>query len=340
MSMIQFVRNILITIIYCSSFSAYAQSGGVIEEAFILPHPSDKDNIHGSIYFPASIGSFPCVILVEDIDLSSNDRMTDESRIQLIQGFLEKNIAVLQYHQYKEQSGANGITVTVAEATIALRPVYNLAISHPSIQHQSVGFLGFGEGALVAAKMAADQPEVGFLCFVNLPTLTKDKTVLLHVYDSLSRSIDHPETIKKYIDLLHVFIEISKRESNESQWNEQINHTIDNHLVWFSAEEKKSLQLDKKKLKSIAHSFYNSNMQYAYTYDPLEDLSMLEQPVLALYPIHNKSSELNAEALEEMVFILDRSQFSIVKDLSTIEGYSKDTNSQSVVLDWVSSILP
>lgn len=338
--MIKFIRKILITIVCSLSLSAFGQKGGIIKEAFILPHPLGKEEIQGSIYIPESLGTYPCVILVEDIDLLSNDRISDELRIQLIQGFLEKNIAVLQYQQYKESSDSNASNVTVANATIALRPIYNLAISHPSIQHQSIGFLGFGEGALVAAKLAADQPEVAFLCFVNLPTLTKDKTILLHVYDSLSQTIDHPETIKKYIDLLHVFIEISKRESNESQWNEQIDHTIDNHLVWFSAEEKKALQLDKKKLKSIATSYYNSNMQYAYAYDPLEDLSMLEQPALALYPIHNKSSELNAEALEEMVFILDRSQFSILVAKSIPGEAKKESNPKSIVLEWVGSILP
>ena len=340
MSMIKFIQKILIAIICCLSISAFGQKGGVIREAFIIPHPLGKEEIQGTLYIPESLGSFPCVILIEDINLSSNNRISEESRVQLIQGFLERNIAVLQYQQYNESSDSYANSVTVANATIALRPVYSLATSHPSIQHHNVGFLGFGEGALVAAKLAADQPEVAFLCFVNLPTLTKDKTILLQVYDSLSRTIDHPETIKKYIDLLHVFIEISKRESNESQWNEQINHTIDNHMVWFSAEEKKKLQLDKKKLKSIAASYYNSNMQYAYAYDPLEDLSMLEQPALALYPIHNKSSELNAEALEEMVFILDRSQFSILLDLSNSEGENKESNPQTVVLEWVSSILP
>lgn len=335
-----FIRNILIILVCCSSFSTFAQSGGVIEESFIVPHPSGKEEIQVRIYFPTSQGSFPCVILVEDIDLSSIDRMSEESRTQLIQGFLQKNIAVVQIQQNREKSGPNNYNVTVAEATIALRPIYNMIISHPSIQPQNVGFLGFGEGALAAAKMAADQPEVGFLCFVNLPTLTKDKTILLEVHDSLSRHIEQPEIITKYMDLLHVFIEISKREPNESQWNEQINHAIDNHLAWFSSAEKKALQLEKKKLKTIANSYYNRTMQYAYTYDPLEDLSMLEQPVLALYPVQNKSSELNAEALEEMVFILDRSQFLIVTDLSKTEGYNKNTNSQSVLLEWVSSILP
>jgi len=324
---------------FCT-FAVVAQSGNVVEEAFILPHPAGKEDIHGSLFLPAGKGSFGCIILVEDLDPLPQELMTKEARNQLKQDFLQKGIAVLEYQSNPNQTGSNVNRYTVAEATIILRPIYALAAKHPNIHSQHIGLLGFGEGALVAAKMAADQPEVGFLCFVNLPTLTKDKIILLQVYDSLSHHIAQQETIDKYIDLLHVIIEISKREPNESQWSEQINHLLDNHLSWFSAEEKKALQLDKKKLKAIASGFYNSNMQYAYAYDPLEDLSMLEQPVLALYPRQNRTSEFSAEALEEMVFILDRSQFSIVVDLSQKEGYQKDPTPKSFVLDWVTSILP
>jgi uncharacterized protein len=131
---------------------------------------SGKFELPGTLAIPTGGGPFPAVVLVQGSGPEDEDETISENKPfkDLAWGLASRGVIVLRYvkrtKQYGAASSANPDTFTVNDETVDdARAAVALLAKQPEVDPKRVYVLGHSLGAMMAPRIAADNPQVAGL---------------------------------------------------------------------------------------------------------------------------------------------------------------------------------
>lgn len=284
----------------------------------------NKGRFKYSIQYPSAQIPPQRYLLMCVSDNQTNKTLAGQSVLEsLASQLLQQNTAIVAY-----KLSGNSNTLDPGD----------LVISHYAHVHALLQFLkdsniipaesqwigiGYGIAGHGLIKMAAENPEkfTGVI-LMDSQILTPMESVLADLQAEIKNNLYTPQAKLQYIDMWRVILQVCKREGTEAGWKEQVGHIVDNHLQWLDPQMVKDLNIHKKNIIEIAGRYNSSSWKSYFSFDPLEHLSLFEFPTLVYYsPSYNPElSSLDKAALEEMIFYLDKTMFTVV--IEKMESHS------------------
>lgn len=269
-----------------------------------ISHPGADLTLHGSLTIPKNKKQFPAVLLLSDNGPQErNGDLHGLGLFDLMADFLGKNgIAVLRY----DKRGVGSSTGSFENAT--LQDFGNDAIvalqwlkKRLGSNSNRIGILGHGEGTYVASLSCKSGIHPDFMIWMGGSSLRGDKALLEQNKKLLIAAGIQDSTVNKFVDLVHIFSQIIRFEKDNHQALDQINHSIKNQSIVFTAHEKTILPLSKLDLMALATQMTSPWLRSYLSFNPLKYMQECHVPLLALYAEMDHETPLkpNIEMLRE-----------------------------------------
>ena len=131
----------------------------------------------GTLTLPEGEGPFPAVLL-----LTGSGQQNRDEEISIVPGYkpfrviadalTRQGIAVLRYDDRGiGQSGGDPAQATTIDFAADAEAGFNMLLAHPEIDPKRVGLLGHSEGGIIAAMLAARNPDVAFVIGMAPPAV-------------------------------------------------------------------------------------------------------------------------------------------------------------------------
>lgn len=141
----------------------------------------------GTLTLPEGDGPFPAVLL-----LTGSGQQNRDEEISIAPGYkpfrvladtlTRQGIAVLRYDDRGiGQSGGDPAQATTIDFTDDAEAGFNMLLAHPEIDPKQVGLLGHSEGGIIAATLAARNPDVAFVIGMGAPGVSGYDILLTQV---------------------------------------------------------------------------------------------------------------------------------------------------------------
>ena len=141
----------------------------------------------GTLTLPEGDGPFPAVLL-----LTGSGQQNRDEEISIAPGYkpfrvladtlTRQGIAVLRYDDRGiGQSGGDPSQATTIDFTADAEAGFNMLLAHPEIDPKRVGLLGHSEGGIIAATLAARNPDVAFVIGMGAPAVSGYDILLTQV---------------------------------------------------------------------------------------------------------------------------------------------------------------
>lgn len=264
--------------------------------------------LHGSLTIPTNKKQFPAVVLINDNGPQTrNNDLHGVAVFEILADFFGRNgIAVLRY----DKRGVGSSTGNFDNATIqdfgndATAALLWLKKKLGS-QSQQIGILGHGEGTFAASLTCKLGGNPDFMIWMGGSPLRGDKALLEQNSKLLKAAGIQDSTVNKFVDLVHIFSQIIRFEKDNTLALDQINHSIQNQSIVFTAKEKSLLPLSKLELMALATQMTSPWIRSFLSFNPLKHLRECKIPFLALFaekdhetPLKNNIEKLKAFANE------------------------------------------
>ncbi|WP_181163714.1 alpha/beta hydrolase family protein [Pontibacter mangrovi] len=180
------------------------------------------------------------------------------------------------------KSGGNFATSTTGDFASDAEAAYNYLRNHSGINKKKVGLLGHSEGALIAAKVAAANPNVAFVVLMA-GNAVPGTELLVAQNKALLESAGVPqEQLQKYLALREAQFKVAATEKDASKAADQIRRLEQEAKASMTPLEQQQLGLTDKAEETIVAQLSSPWMRYYLAYDPAPALQKLKMPVLAL----------------------------------------------------------
>jgi len=294
----------------------------------------DKSKFKYFIQYPSAQTPPQRYLLMCVSDIQVNKASLDQSILESFTSeLLQQNIAIVAYELSVNTSSKDPGDLVIIHYTYLQALLQFLAVNNTvTSESQWVGF-GYGIAGQGLIKMAAENPEkfTGVI-LMDSQILTPMESILAEIQTEIKKNKYTPKANLQYLDMWRVILQVCKREGTEADWKEQVGHIVENHLQWLDPQMVKDLNIQKKNIIEKAGKYSSSSWKSYFSFDPLEHLSLIEFPILVYYSssYNAELSSLNKAALEEMIFYLDKTMFTVV--IENEESQSKPLKSNALAI--------
>jgi alpha/beta superfamily hydrolase len=264
--------------------------------------------LHGSLTIPTNKKQFPAVLLINDNGPQTrNNDLHGIAVFEILADFFGRNgIAVLRY----DKRGVGSSSGSFDDATIQdFATDANAALlwlkQKLGSRSNKVGILGHGEGTYAASLTCKLGGNPDFMIWMGGSPLRGDKALLEQNAKLLKASGIQDSTVNKFVDLVHIFSQIIRFEKDNNLALDQINHSIQNQSIVFTAKEKSVLPLSKLELMALATQMTSPWIRSFLSFNPLKHMKECKIPFLALFaekdhetPLKNNIEKLRSFANE------------------------------------------
>ncbi len=246
----------------------------------------------GTLTVPAGDGPHPAILLISGSGAQDRDGVNPSLAGYrpfrwLADHLTREGIAVLRFDE-RGTGASEGDHAAATSADFALDN--EAALDHlrnrADVDAAQVGLLGHSEGGLIAAMIAARDPDVAFVVSMAGPALPYSDVVVKQTERILQATGASDAVVAASVARQRTLVELAVAEA----WDE-----MDALLVEIMLEQLEALPEDQRAglgdLEAFARaqaatqldSFRNPWMRFFLTYDPAQDWAQVTVPVLALY---------------------------------------------------------
>jgi len=251
---------------------------------------SDKTQLYGTLSVPHGKGPFPAVLLVNGTAYGDRNGIFDGTHLfgKIAANLAESGFIVLRYDArgFRKNVFDEGYPDFVESKKDALA-AYKFLCSQKLTDADKCGLFSYGESSLLSVVLAR-QLNPAFLINASAYVLGFEDHLLEQAAKNLKAAGTAKESIMKYSDLLHVMLKIIKKEADSTQCQNQLLHLLDNHLPYFSEDEKTMLALHKNEIKSLLEQLNNRRIRSFLQVNPVEVYAQLSCPVLLIFGDEDK----------------------------------------------------
>jgi pimeloyl-ACP methyl ester carboxylesterase len=182
---------------------AELEAGGAVR----FPGGSAEVTLAGTISLPDGDGPHPAVLLLSGIgphdrDASYGSVASIKPFVLIAEALTEAGLAVLRYDDRGVgASSGDHATATVGDFMADARAALAYLGSRDDLDASRLGLLGHGEGAIYAAAIAADDPDVAFVVGMAPPAVTGVELLVDQNVNAARALDDSPEGIERVRDL-------------------------------------------------------------------------------------------------------------------------------------------
>lgn len=275
-----------------------------VTETVKLPVAGGRIMLAGELNKPDSMGKFPIVILVSGSGPQDRDGSIGEHKPFLIltQRLTAAGFAVLRFDDRGAGKttghGATMMATTTQSFAEDVLEMLKWLKSRVDIDTQKIGIIGHSEGGIVAPMVAARSSDVAFMVLLA-PALEGGLEINLKQNDyALKLAKIKPKHRTAYLKLHRRELELIGGLTDTAGWLNKIKAVAEN---WDKEESTRkarkiafnSNELNVPYLKSTYEQFLIPWWKLFITYQPCEDLSKLEIPMLVL--IGEKDVQVDAD---------------------------------------------
>lgn len=262
-----------------------------LEKEVVYENKGAGNSLAGTLTYPRSGKKLPAVILIGGRGPTDRDETSCGHRPFLVLAdYLSRHgLAVLRSDKRgvgKSDGEYNFLTTRkkdiAADVTAAFQYLQNL----PEIDPHRIGLIGHSEGAVVAAMVAAERPEVSFVVMLAGPGLNGGENLSLQLGRVANSFGVYGETIEKCKVILARTIEILKHE-------EKIDAARAKIIKMYEECASKISEKERGAMKDIGYDFPSDPKAFAdgmlspgfydfLMYEPKIILGQVKCPVLAL----------------------------------------------------------
>jgi uncharacterized protein len=239
----------------------------------------------GTLTMPIKNAKAPAVILVTGSGPQDRDQtiLDHKSFLVLADYLTRQGFAVLRLDDRGVgKSGGNFATATTEDFATDIEAAYTYLKNYKVIDPNKIGLIGHSEGALVAAKVAANYPDVAFVVLMA-GTAVPGSTLLVAQNEALLKAAGVPqEPLQKYLQLRKAQFETAATEPDVFKASGKIKQLEQAAKANFTEQEQKQLGLTPQSEQAIVAQLSSPWMRYFLKYNPATTLQTLKMPVLAL----------------------------------------------------------
>jgi pimeloyl-ACP methyl ester carboxylesterase len=152
---------------------------------------------------------------------------------------------------------------------------------HPDIDPKRVGALGHSEGAIIAPKLAADDPQIAFVVMVAGPGIPMDELLLQQSRDIAALLGEDANAIARNQQATREAFALLKKTTDAPGLEQQLRAINERELAALPADQRQALggkeRIDAQ-IKMITSPWFRDLLRY----DPAPTLAKLKCPVLAI----------------------------------------------------------
>lgn len=258
--------------------------------------------LSGTLTIPNGDGPFPAVILVSGSGPQDrNSEVFGHKPFLVLSDYLTRNgIAVLRYDDRGtgKSTGDFGAATSVDFAQDAEAAFYFLK-GQPSINPKKTGIIGHSEGGMIAAMVAANNKEVGFIIMIAGPAMPIDELMIAQTNAILKSNGASDDEISSVVNFNQNFYQFIKDQPSVESSLNNLEDFLKTNSFKNSTGEAEPIEETKKHLSPMIGPWYH----YFIKYNPKENLSKVKCPVLAIYGSLDLQvpSTLNINALEPIL---------------------------------------
>lgn len=275
------------------------------EEVTILASASTTESVTlaGTLSLPEGDGPFPALVLVTGS--GPQDRNEDMSIIvpgfqpfsEIADALTRAGYAVLRY----DERGVGKSTGDFNTATTRLfaddaEAVLRYLRGHSEIDPQRVGLLGHSEGGMVAAMVAAEDPELAFAVSLSGPAVSGAEVLVRQVQRVAETSGATPEQAEQAARDQQVMVDAALSQNRE-ELKAAVVTAMRTQLEAMPPDQIEALgdvdALIERNSESQVDGLLAPWMQGFLRYDPARDLAKSTAPVLAIFG--SKDVQVDAE---------------------------------------------
>jgi uncharacterized protein len=241
--------------------------------------------LKGTLSIPAGDGPFPAVLLVNGTAYGDRISSFDGTLLfgKLATYFADAGYLVLRYD-------ARGLVKTMGEESLAslkegmddAMAAYNFLQSQKSVIPNKIGLASYGESSYLSVTIA-QKVKPAFLVNLSAFVLSFEEHLKSQASNNLKAAGVSDRTIIKYTDLLHMLLKIIKLEPDSATCQHQLLHLLENHIPYFTEQEKDLLALNKSEIKTLLDQLNNKRVRSMMQSRPLKIYENLQCPVLLIY---------------------------------------------------------
>ncbi len=245
----------------------------------------------GTLTLPNGAGPHPAVILI-----SGSGQQDRDETIPLVPGYkpfwliadqlTRQGIAVLRYDDRGVgQSTGDPTTATSADFAQDTEAGLNYLLTHPAINPKQIGLLGHSEGALIAAMIAARDPNVAFVISMAGPAVRGYDLLLVQTERILRSTAMNEEEVTTALAEQRQALDLTvagEWEALEALLLEVGHRQVEN----LPATQKEALgDVDAYLEQQVSLSIVSMQgwMRYFLTHNPSDDWVQVAVPVLTLF---------------------------------------------------------
>lgn len=239
----------------------------------------------GTLTMPQGKGTYPAIILFTGSGPQDRDEsiMGHKPFLVLADYLTRRGFAVLRLDDRGVgKSGGNFATATTKDFTSDALAAYTYMKSHQSINAKKIGLIGHSEGALVAAEIAAEHPEVAFVVLMAGNAVPGTELLIAQNKALLENAGITQQQQQKYLNLRKAQFKAATTEKEITNAAEQIRQLEQEAKAQMTEQEQQQLGLTDEAEQTIVAQLNSPWMQYYLTYNPATTLQKLKMPVLVL----------------------------------------------------------
>jgi len=262
--------------------------------------------LSGTLSLPTGKGPFPAVILVSGS--GPQDRNSDvfgHKPFLVLADYLVRNgIAVLRYDDRGiADSKGDFSTATSADFADDAEAAFTYLQKQAGINAKKIGIIGHSEGGMIAPMVAARNKKVAFVVMIAGPAMAIDELMIAQGNAIATASEIDESLINEALTFngkfYHFLIDQPDLESAKAN--------LDGFLAENSYKQSDGEMVPVAELKKQLTSALTPWFHYFIKYDPQENLSKLQCPVLAIYG--SKDLQVPAKQnIEALTPILEKSK--------------------------------
>jgi len=263
----------------------------------VKPYPYEEQEISvvnkeagitlaGTLTVPTGKGPHPAVILLSGSGPQDRDQtiLEHKSFLVLSDYLTRQGFAVLRLDDRGVgKSGGNFSAATIQDFASDATAAYNFLKTQPGITSKKIGLIGHSEGASVAAKVAAQIPEVAFVVLMA-GSAVPGAELLLAQNKALLQAAGIPrEVLEPYLALRKAQFEVAANEPDVFKAADKIRKLQQEAKSNFNDQQQVQLGFTPQGEQAIVAQLSTPWYKYFLAYNPAATLQKLKAPVLALF---------------------------------------------------------
>lgn len=239
----------------------------------------------GTLTMPNSAKPVPAVILISGSGPQDRDQTIIGHKPFLVMAdyLTRQGFAVLRLDDRGTgKSEGNFATATTNDFATDIEAAYNYLRTLKGVNPKKTGLLGHSEGALVAAKVAANNPGVAFVVLMA-GNAVPGTELLIAQNEALLKTAGMPEPLlQQYLQLRKAQFDVAATEPDLFKAANAIRELEQRAKASLTEQEQKQMGLTPQSEQAIVAQLSSPWMRYFLKYNPAPTLQKLKMPVLAL----------------------------------------------------------